>query len=120
LTNNTVKYTSLRIADPDILGQKQNLDISECKNDKYFLGTTGHATTPQMNTTKIQKFIEKQKKRQADKRNKEQNEEHEKALKVQQNLLNLHNYTIKDRLKIKDSFQSQSRQQSHQLNIKKI
>ena len=69
-----------------------------------------------MNTTKIQKFIEKQKKKQADKRNDEKTREHEKALKIRQNLLNLHNYTTKDRLKIKDN----SRPNNHQLNIKKI
>lgn len=52
-----------------------------------------------MNTTKIQKFIEKQKRRNAAKNKLEIANQQEKAMKVHQNLMNLHNFTVKDRKK---------------------
>ena len=59
----------------------------------------GSYSSTNVNTSKIQKFIEKQKKRNEANKRKEQTIEHEKYLKVRQNLLNLHNYTTSNRLK---------------------
>jgi hypothetical protein len=47
-----------------------------------------------MNTSKIQKFIEKQKKRKAAKKSLEETQQHEKVMKVHQNLIDLHKFTV--------------------------
>jgi hypothetical protein len=52
-----------------------------------------------MNTSKIQKFIEKQKRRNQAQQAKKQASEQEKVLKVQQNLTSLHQFTLKERMK---------------------
>ena len=58
----------------------------------------GSYSSTNMNTSKIRKFIEKQKKRNQAKKHQEQTIEHEKYLRISQNLLNLHNYTTRERL----------------------
>lgn len=99
-------YNSVRMA-PESLLDRRNKDLQGTKSriqieelDKFFASSGQVKTALQgVNTSKIQKFIEKQKKRNAAKRTKEQATEQERAMKVHQNLMNLHNFTLKERLK---------------------
>ena len=52
-----------------------------------------------LNTSKIQKFIEKQKKRNAAKTKLKATIEHEKILRVHENLTKLHNFTVNNRMR---------------------
>lgn len=101
-------YTSLRVKDKEVLLERKNRDIhgnlkvkvQQDELDRLFASTGLMKTAlTGMNTSKIQKFIDKQKKRFAAKKTKEEASKQEKVMKVQQNLLNLHNFTLKERLK---------------------
>ena len=59
----------------------------------------GGGTPSGLNTSKIQKFIEKQKKRNAAKTKMQATIEHEKILRVHENLTKLHNFTVNNRLR---------------------
>jgi len=97
-------YTSLRLAPPESLLERKNRDLQGKTKleelEKLFM-SSGQVKTGVhgVNTSKIQKFIEKQKKRNAAKKTQAELIEHDKAMKVHQNLVNLHNFTLKERLK---------------------
>ena len=65
---------------------------------KYAQGS-GQSQIKNLNTSKIKKFIEKQKKRNAEKNKEEKTLEHEKIMRVHQNLIKLHNFTLNNRIK---------------------
>ena len=67
-----------------------------------------------MNTSKIKKFIEKQKKRNAEKRKDEKTIEQEKMMKVHQNLTKLHIFTLNNRTKNISTTGQHVRQKSRQ------
>ena len=84
--------------------EHQNLTDGNIKARVKRLIQTGNieynsATPSGLNTSKIQKFIEKQKKRNAAKTKMQATIEHEKILRVHENLVKLHNFTVNNRLR---------------------
>ena len=84
-------YTALRITEPDALLERKNrkeqgnikLKIQQDEVDRLFMSTSHVKSALQgMNTTKIQKFIEKQKRRNAAKNKLELANQQEKVMKV--------------------------------------
>ena len=93
--SNALNYTSLRRKqDPENL-----LDCIRIDENSKMKPISYSSTCVNQNMNKIQKFIEKQKKRNAQKRHQEKTEETAKYLRVRQNLTNLHNYTTNLRVK---------------------
>ena len=73
-----------------------------------------------LNTSKIKKFIEKQKKRNAERKKDEKTIEQEKYMRVHQNLINLHNFTINNRIKNSSTNANHTRQTSKAVDSQKV
>lgn len=99
-----LNYTSLRRKDPELILEQQNLTDGNIKAKVKRAIMTGNieynsGTPSGLNTSKIQKFIDKQKKRNAAKTKLQATIEHEKILRVHENLVKLHNFTVNNRLR---------------------
>jgi len=103
-TGTALNYTSLRRKDPGLILEQQNLTDGNIKARVKRVIMTGNVeyvggAASGLNTTKIQKFIEKQKKRNAAKTKLQATIEHEKILRVHENLVKLHNFTLNNRIR---------------------